>query len=57
VKAHGIRQADGVLVVPMRSGEQIYSAQFINADGEKRFLPGGRIKGCWHLIEGHGTRW
>ena len=56
VKAHGIRQADGVLVVPMRSGEQIYSAQFINADGDKRFLPGGRIKGCWHLIEGHGKR-
>ena len=56
VKAHGIRQVDGVLVIPMRIGEQIYSAQFINAQGEKRFLPGGRTKGCWHLMEGYGTQ-
>ncbi len=56
VDAHGIRQADGVLVVPMRSGEQLFSAQFINAEGEKRFLAGGRTKGCWHLIEGRGAR-
>ena len=56
VKAHGIRQADGVLMIPVRIGEQICSAQFIDAEGEKRFLPGGRIKGCWHLIEGPGTQ-
>jgi len=49
VQAHGLRvHSDGRLVVPIRDGEgQIWSVEFIAADGEKRFLPGGRKGGCW----------
>jgi len=49
VQAHGLRiHADGRLVVPIRDGEgQIWSVEFIDAQGEKRFLPGGRKGGLW----------
>ena len=46
VKAHGLRVHDGRLVVPLRdaSGE-LCSLQFIAGDGQKKFLPGGRVTG------------
>lgn len=49
VKAHGLRvHRDGRLVVPLRDGTgQIHSVEFIDADGQKRFLTGGRKAGCW----------
>ena len=52
ISAHGIRVgSDGRLVIPvMDSGGQIQSLQFISPDGSKRFLPGGQVKGCFHLI-------
>lgn len=51
VKAHGLMLADdGRLIVPMRIGGEIHSAQFIDKNGEKRFLSGGRVKGCYYLI-------
>lgn len=31
---------------------EISTVQFINYDGTKKFLPGGRKKGCFHLING-----
>lgn len=43
--------ADGRLIVPIRDGETITSLQFIAPDGEKRFLTGGRISGCWFAID------
>ena len=47
VQAHGLRvDADGRLLVPVRDrAGELQSLQYINADGEKRFLPGGRVSG------------
>ena len=37
--------------MPLRDGEgRIHSLQFIDADGNKRFLSGGRIAGCYYPI-------
>jgi putative DNA primase/helicase len=47
VKAHGLRMSEGALVIPIESRGQICSLQFIDADGNKRFLAGGRIAGCY----------
>ena len=50
IKAHGLRIHDRALVVPMRDGGELHSLQFIGADGEKRFLAGGRVSGCYLSI-------
>lgn len=52
VQAHGARSdAAGGLLIPMRDTEgTLHSLQTITTDGEKRFLPGGRVKGCYHAI-------
>jgi putative DNA primase/helicase len=50
VKAHGLRVHDGALVVPMYDCAELQSLQFIAADGDKSFLFGGRVSGCYHLI-------
>ncbi len=42
---------DGVLYIPMRdSTGKLHSLQGVTAEGEKLFLPGGRVKGCYHSI-------
>jgi len=43
---------DKRLIIPITDGEQTTSLQYIAADGEKRFLTGGKIKGCFHRIDG-----
>jgi putative DNA primase/helicase len=52
VHAHGIRlEAGHTLLVPMRDIEgRLHSLQAISPDGAKRFMPGGRVKGCYHAI-------
>jgi putative DNA primase/helicase len=50
VKAHGLRVHNGALVIPMRDGHELHSLQFIDGDGEKRFLPCGRVSGCYFAI-------
>lgn len=51
VACHGLREHDGALVVPLRdSAGTLHSLQFIDADGDKRFLSCGRIKGCYFPI-------
>ncbi len=50
VKAHGLRVHAEALVVPMGDGEKLHSLQFIAGDGEKRFLSGGRVSGCYFPI-------
>lgn len=50
VNSHGIRVRDGALVVPMREGADLHSVQFIDVDGSKRFLTGGRVSGCYFAI-------
>ncbi len=51
IKAHGIHiSSKGDLVIPILSGEQISSLQFISPDGSKRMLKGGKVKGCFGSI-------
>ncbi|MBI2803114.1 MAG: hypothetical protein HYX63_23080 [Gammaproteobacteria bacterium] len=51
VGAYGIRQHQDALVVPLKDiTGKLQSLQFIAADGQKRFLRGGRVKGLFHVI-------
>jgi putative DNA primase/helicase len=52
VRAHGIRiEAGHTLLIPMRDIEgRLHSLQAIAPDGSKRFMPSGRVKGCYHAI-------
>lgn len=52
VQCHGLRvDAAGGLIVPMiDTTGKTYSLQTITPDGDKRFLSGGRVKGCYHPI-------
>lgn len=52
VQAHGIRiEGDRTLLIPMRDAEgRLWSLQSISPDGDKRFMPGGRVKGCYYAI-------
>jgi putative DNA primase/helicase len=51
IGAHGaLMHSDGRLIVPLRIGKELHSLQFIADDGTKRFLPDGRVKGCYFLI-------
>lgn len=52
IQAHGLRvTGDGRLIAPMMSqGGDVSSLQFIAADGDKRFLGGGAVKGASWMI-------
>ena len=51
VPAHGLRQLGPLLVVPVADEAGVLrSLQFIGAGGEKRFLAGGEVDGCAHLL-------
>lgn len=51
VPAYGVRQFGQSLLVPLRdSAGRLHSLQFIMPDGSKRFLSGGRIRGCYFAI-------
>jgi putative DNA primase/helicase len=51
VSAHGIRQNGDSLLIPLFDADgALHSLQFIEPDGTKKFLPGGRVTGCFHLI-------
>lgn len=51
VQGHGVRYAGDLLLVPVRDvDDKLWSLQRINAKGEKSFLKGGRVSGCFHLI-------
>ena len=39
-----------MLLIPLRDGAELHSLQTIAADGGKRFLPGGRVAGCYFSI-------
>ena len=40
------------LVIPLRDAlGVIHSLQFINREGDKRFMPGGRVRGCYFSID------
>ncbi len=50
ITAHGARVHKGALVIPVREGTALHSLQFIDGDGTKRFLTGGRKRGCYYSI-------
>jgi putative DNA primase/helicase len=50
IKANGARLHKDALVIPMRDGGELHSLQFIGPDGDKRFLTGGRVTGCYFSI-------
>jgi putative DNA primase/helicase len=52
VMAHGLRvEAGHTLLIPLRDAAgKLHSLQSIAPDGSKRFMPGGRVKGCYHAI-------
>lgn len=52
VQCYGVKvDAAGALLLPMRdTAGTLHSLQVITPDGEKRFHPGGRVKGCYHAI-------
>jgi putative DNA primase/helicase len=51
VRAYGIRQYKGCLVIPLRDTQgTIHSLQFIDVEGRKRFLKGGAITDHYHAI-------
>ncbi len=50
VTAHGTRIHKGALLIPVREGAALHSLQFIDGDGTKRFLTGGRKRGCYYSI-------
>ena len=53
VKAYGLRVHNGRLVVPYRDESGVgWTLQFIDAQGQKMFLPDGRKRGCFHEIPG-----
>lgn len=48
IKPHGIRQLNDKLVIPLRDADhKLWSLEFIAPDGTKRFLSGGRKRGCY----------
>jgi putative DNA primase/helicase len=46
-KPHGLRQRGDVLLVPLYFARVLVNLQRIGADGAKRFLSGGRVKGAY----------
>ncbi len=50
IKPHGIHVSRGNLVVAVMDGDRITSLQFIGINGDKKFLSGGRVKGCYYRI-------
>ncbi len=51
VQSYGLRVGhDGRLIIPLRDSGVIRSLQFIGPDGEKRFLTGGRVAGCYFSV-------
>ncbi len=51
VQPHGVKSDGHRLLIPMRdTAGTLHSLQTIAPDGEKRFMPGGRKRGCYHSI-------
>jgi len=51
VQAHGLKiEGDNLLIPMVDTTGKVQSLQSITPDGDKRFLSGGRVKGCYHAI-------
>ena len=52
-KTGGVNYRAGDMVVPLHDESgALVNLQLINADGLKRTLKGGQVKGAWHTLEG-----
>lgn len=47
IRPHSLRQHGSELLIPLYHAGQLLNLQRIGAEGAKRFLPGGRVKGCY----------
>ncbi len=54
IRAFGARLYREHLVIPLRIGNELHSLQFISPLGEKKFLFGGKVSGCYFAIRGEG---
>jgi putative DNA primase/helicase len=50
VQPYALRQKDDALLVPLFHDGKLVNVQRIKSDGSKRFLSGGRVKGCYSLL-------
>ena len=51
IPAVGVHEFGGALLVPLRDAAgKLHNLQTIGADGTKRFLPGGRVRGLFCLL-------
>ncbi|WP_345060332.1 DUF3987 domain-containing protein [Acidovorax lacteus] len=51
IQPHGARCDGYRLVIPLRDVDgTLHSLQTIAPDGDKRFMPGGRVVGCYHSM-------
>lgn len=51
IQPHGVRICGNALAVPLyNEADELVNLQFINPQSEKRFLSGGRKRGCFHII-------
>lgn len=52
VQPHNARVSGNTLIIPIGDAQtdEICSLQFISADGSKKFLTGGKLKGCFSFI-------
>lgn len=50
VRPYALRQRGDVLLVPLTCGGHLVNLQRIKADGSKRFLFGGMVKGCYSSL-------
>lgn len=57
IQPNGARFDSGAIVLPISDSEgKIWSHQKIYGNGDKYFMSGGRVKGCYYLIAKHHVR-
>ena len=49
-RPYALRQQGDMLLVPLYHAGELVNLQRIGQDGSKRFLSGGRVKGCYSLL-------
>ena len=57
IQPHGARLYKDALVIPIfDQADELVNLQFISPEGGKRFLSGGKKRGCFHIIGGLSER-
>lgn len=56
VGLYNVREMNETLVVPVYDDNSLVSLQFITNSGDKRFLTGGKIKGCYSIFDKNVTQ-